>query len=150
MNNVDIEDYVKRIQTRLKKVEESGNTRPSIKPLIGVITRKFDEKIPEDGTLHKGVDIASILNDPIYATAPGLISKTDDLKDLGNTIVIDHGNGLFTTYGHLNRISVKVGDLVKRGQTIGTVGMTGNATGPHLHYEVIKDKININPEDYFF
>jgi murein DD-endopeptidase MepM/ murein hydrolase activator NlpD len=70
-------------------------------------------------------------------------------KDLGITITVEHGNGYSTIYAHLSRSIVKVGDVVERGRSIGMVGMTGNTTGPHLHYEVIKDGDNVNPEEYF-
>ena len=150
LNNPGVENYAKKIQNRLVKVKETSDKRPSIKPVIGIISRKFGQKIPEDGTIHKGIDIATLLNDPIYSTAPGKVISVDTKPDLGKTIVIDHGNNTKTLYGHLNKITVKVGQNIKRGQTIGVVGMTGNTTGPHLHYEVIINNETQNPEDFFY
>ncbi len=150
LNNSDIDNYVKKIQARLEKVKQTTDNRPSIKPVIGIISRKFGQKVPEDGTEHQGIDIATLLNDPIYSPAPGIVSYVGFKEDLGNTLTIDHGGGITTLYGHLNRVSVKVGEIVKRGQTIGVVGMTGNTTGPHLHYEVLTNNIHQNPEDFFY
>ena len=67
---------------------------------------------------------------------------------LGNTVVVDHGHGMVTRYGHLEKVMVKRGTPVKRGDTIGLMGNTGRSTGPHVHYEVWKDGKNINPKEF--
>lgn len=108
-------------------------------------TRKF----------HYGIDFVARTGTSVYATGDGRImhvisSKSKASKGYGNLIIIDHGFGYKTLYAHLNNFKVKVGDYVTRGQTIGEVGSTGLSTGPHLHYEVIKNGAKVNPIRYFF
>lgn len=99
---------------------------------------------------HMGIDFASPTGTPIYATGDGLISDAGSERGYGNLVKIDHGYGFETLYGHMSKITVKKGQKVKRGEIIGHVGNTGVSTGPHLHYEVIKNKKPVNPIDFFF
>jgi murein DD-endopeptidase MepM/ murein hydrolase activator NlpD len=99
-------------------------------------------------TFHSGFDIAGVANDPVYVTADGTVvsSGYDNLH--GNNIVVSHGQGLRTWYMHLNKSLVSEGDQVKKGDKIGLLGSTGRSTGPHLHYEVKKNGVSIDPEPY--
>ena len=100
---------------------------------------------------HPGQDFAAKIGTPVYATADGVVEKTESsFHGYGNNIIIDHGFGYKTLYGHLNGFAVREGQKVKRGATIGYVGNTGMSTGPHLHYEVIKNGEKINPINFFF
>lgn len=92
--------------------------------------------------VHKGMDFAMPVGSPVAATLGGTVSSTDAGSEYGTSVVIDHGNGLQTIYGHLSEKSVNVGDVIKTGQRIGKSGNTGNTTGPHLHFEVRKGKNN--------
>lgn len=94
---------------------------------------------------HSGLDIAAPEGTSIRAPAPGRIVNTGDYFFNGNTIFIDHGQGLITMYCHLKRTAVKAGDTVERGQEIGTVGMTGRVTGPHLHWSVSLNNARVEP-----
>lgn len=94
---------------------------------------------------HSGLDIAAPEGTPILAPAPGKIVNTGDYFFNGNTVFIDHGQGLITMYCHLNSTSVAAGETVQRGQPIGTVGMTGRVTGPHLHWSVSLNNARIEP-----
>lgn len=85
---------------------------------------------------HDGVDIDGDTGDPIHAAAPGRIRFSGRQRGYGQTIIIDHGNGVSTLYAHASTRYVRVGDAVSRGQPIGAVGATGNATGSHLHFEI--------------
>jgi murein DD-endopeptidase MepM/ murein hydrolase activator NlpD len=97
--------------------------------------------------MHKGIDIAAPANSPVVATKSGTISKVDfEANGYGKYIDIEHSDGYKTRYAHLNNILVSVGDQVNQGQTIGAVGSTGRSTGPHLHYEVHKDGVIVNPK----
>jgi len=104
---------------------------------------------------HYGLDFTAPIGTPIYATGDGIIEysilSTDKLsRGYGNLIIIDHGYGYKTLYAHLSRFNIKKGDKIERGKIIGYVGSSGLSTGPHLHYEVIKDGKKVNPINYLF
>ncbi|MFZ7103924.1 MAG: peptidoglycan DD-metalloendopeptidase family protein [Peptococcaceae bacterium] len=99
-------------------------------------------------TFHDGVDIAAPYGNNVYAYSAGKVMEAGWNGGYGNSILIDHGNGLKTRYGHLSKISVRVGQKVGTGDKIGSVGSTGNSTGPHLHFEVIKNGQTKNPLNY--
>lgn len=92
--------------------------------------------------VHKGMDFAMPIGSPVAATLGGTVSSIDAGSEYGTSVVVDHGNGLQTIYGHLSQRDVNVGDVIKTGQRIGKSGNTGNTTGPHLHFEVRKGKNN--------
>ena len=124
---------------------------PAIRPAAGWKTSGFGyRKSPFTGLreFHKGLDIASRQGTVIVATADGIVSYSGYKGLMGNTLVIDHGHGMMTRYGHAHDILVKKGDIVKRGDKIATIGSTGRSTGPHLHYEVLLNGIRVNPEKY--
>lgn len=99
---------------------------------------------------HSGMDFSANVGTPVYVTGNGKVVQAGWDGLYGKCIVIDHGFGYTTRYAHLNKISVKVGQQVKRGETIGEVGSTGKSTGPHLHYEVhVKGQV-VNPVNYYF
>jgi len=98
------------------------------------------------GSGHLGIDIAAGEGSPVYAADAGVITVMgNDESGYGNVIQIDHGNGYLTVYAHLSEIGVKICQGVAAGQWIGAAGSTGNASGTHLHFEVIKDGLSINP-----
>jgi murein DD-endopeptidase MepM/ murein hydrolase activator NlpD len=94
---------------------------------------------------HAGLDIAAPLNTPVKAPANATVLATGNFLFSGNTVYLDHGQGLLSMYGHLNSIAVQPGQEVKRGQLLGRVGQTGRATGPHLHWAVILNTAFIDP-----
>jgi hypothetical protein len=100
---------------------------------------------------HAGMDFACPLNTPIYATGDGVVQRADNTATgYGNHVVLNHGFGYQTLYGHMTKMAVRVGQKVKRGQVIGFVGSTGLSTAPHVHYEVIKNGDHVNPINFFF
>lgn len=103
-----------------------------------------------NGRQHSGTDFAAAMGTNIVASAAGQVINSGWTGGYGNMIMIDHGNGLKTLYGHCSKLFVKNGDWVRQGETIGKVGNTGHSTGPHLHYEVITDGVPHNPERYLF
>jgi murein DD-endopeptidase MepM/ murein hydrolase activator NlpD len=126
-------------------------TVPSLWPVRGQITAGFGQRMDPfsgEGAFHSGVDISVPLGTTVIATADGIVLEAGPESGYGNEILIDHGYGLTTKYGHLNRIFVVVGQELKRGQVIGSVGMTGKTTGPHLHYEVQIHDTPVNPMKY--
>ncbi len=98
--------------------------------------------------MHKGVDVAGKSGSSVLATADGVVIRAEKQNGYGKLIEIDHGYKLSTRYGHNKSISVKVGDIVKQGQIIATMGSTGRSTGPHVHYEVLRNGRQVNPEKY--
>ncbi|MCU0188927.1 M23 family metallopeptidase, partial [Citrobacter freundii] len=88
---------------------------------------------------HGGLDMAAPSGTPIYATGPGIVTKSGWGTGYGQYVEINHGNGYLTRYAHASRLMVRVGDQVSAGEHIANVGCTGRCTGPHLHYEVVKD-----------
>jgi murein DD-endopeptidase MepM/ murein hydrolase activator NlpD len=98
--------------------------------------------------IHTGIDLHGEMGDPVRVTANGKVTIASWQGGYGNMIEVDHGNGLATRYGHLSKIEVKVGDVVRIGQTIGRVGSTGRSTGPHLHYETRIDGEPVDPQKF--
>ena len=101
--------------------------------------------------MHEGLDFTAPVGTNIYATGNGTVSKVEfNGRGYGNNIIINHGYGYETLYGHMSKILVSQGQKIKRGDIIGMVGNTGQSTGPHLHYEVIKNARKINPINFFY
>ncbi|MBL7178756.1 MAG: M23 family metallopeptidase [Desulfobacterales bacterium] len=135
----------------LQEQRDILSSTPAIRPLKGWVTSGFGYRIsPFTGLreFHKGLDLATRMGTPIIATADGIISFIGIKGLLGRVISIDHGHGIITQYGHIEKTLKKVGDAVKRGEIIAHVGMTGRSTGPHVHYEVLLNGIPVNPEKY--
>jgi len=123
-----------------------GNVGGMSWPLSGSFLSGFG---PRWGRLHKGIDILGKTGQTYYAAQSGTVIFAGwDGSGYGNTIVIDHGNGVQTRYAHSSGFLVGVGAQVSRGQAIGLVGSTGNAKGPHLHFEVIVNGSQVNPLGY--
>jgi murein DD-endopeptidase MepM/ murein hydrolase activator NlpD len=97
---------------------------------------------------HSGLDLSAPSGTPIYATGPGIVTKSGWGTGYGQYVEINHGNGYITRYAHASRLIARVGDQVKAGEHIANVGCTGRCTGPHLHYEVVKDGQRKNPSSY--
>lgn len=114
-------------------------------PVTGTVTSSFGERW---GRNHNGVDIGAPVGEKVYARASGIVIFAGEKNGYGNYVQIDHGNGYVTAYAHLNSISLGEGDTVKTGDVIGEVGTTGNVTGPHLHFEIIRDGKFLNPEPF--
>ncbi len=115
----------------------------------GRVTSNFGNRIhPIRGGVrhHDGIDIAAPTGTPVGAARSGRVVFAGDRRDgYGNQVVVDHGNGLQTRYAHLNDINVETGSQLRQGQQLGTVGSTGNSTGPHLHFEIIRNGQVVNP-----
>jgi murein DD-endopeptidase MepM/ murein hydrolase activator NlpD len=124
---------------------------PSIRPAKGWMSSGFGYRVsPFTGQkeFHKGIDLATRMGAPIVAPADGMVSSIAWDHGYGRVVTIKHGYGVSTKYAHLKKALVKKGQYVKRGETIALVGNTGRSTGPHLHYEVHLNKVNVNPLRY--
>jgi murein DD-endopeptidase MepM/ murein hydrolase activator NlpD len=128
-----------------------ANSAPNLWPVEGQVTGSFGERIDPfngEGAFHSGVDIGSNYGAKIIAPADGVVTFTDSLGGYGKAIMIAHGNGISTRYGHLSGFAVTSGQHVHRGDLIGFVGASGRSTGPHLHYEVRINDTPVNPYKY--
>ena len=104
-------------------------------------------KIPR---FHYGMDFTAVTGTDVFATGIGVVKSASRETGYGNAVLIDHGFGFETLYAHMSKINVKVGQKVNRGDVIGFVGSTGTSTAPHLHYEVTKNGVKVNPQNYYF
>lgn len=147
--------------TLQKLVEAKERMLSSIPAIQPVSNRTLDrvasgfgyriDPIYKTPKMHTGIDFTAATGTPIYATGDGAITEAGyDNGGYGNNVVINHGYGYKSLYGHMKKIKVRVGDRVKRGEVIGWVGSTGKSTGPHLHYEIIKNGEKIDPIHFFF
>ncbi|MEE2694973.1 MAG: M23 family metallopeptidase [Pseudomonadota bacterium] len=150
-------DDIKKIKSDQFKIQESKK--------VGLKKRIFTKKfvLPSKGRLsgvygsqrilnskprrpHAGIDIAAKEGTPILAPSSGIIKLTErNMFFTGNTVILDHGVGLISIFAHLNKINVNEGDQIEQGENIGTIGMTGRATGPHLHWGVYLRDVSVDP-----
>jgi murein DD-endopeptidase MepM/ murein hydrolase activator NlpD len=128
-----------------------ANSAPNLWPVEGPVTGSFGERIDPfngEGAFHSGIDIGSAYGQSIVAPADGIVDFADFMGGYGRAIILDHGRGITTRYGHLASFAVFPGQHVHRGDTIGYVGASGRSTGPHLHYEVRINDVPVNPHKY--
>jgi murein DD-endopeptidase MepM/ murein hydrolase activator NlpD len=147
-----------QLETRLRNISDTMHaeqlklsTVPSGYPVSGYITDDFGTRrnpMGEGHEFHPGLDIVAEYGTPISATADGIIIHAGPQGGYGNLVAIYHSNGIVTRYGHMSKVSVEVGQKVKRGDTIGNLGSTGRSTGPHCHYEVRENDQSVNPMNY--
>lgn len=121
-----------------------------IRPVSGTITSRFGAGSAIRRSSHTGLDIATSTGTPIAAAASGTVTFSGYKGSYGNMLVISHGNGIQTYYGHCSKLYVTAGTQVSQGQTIAAVGSTGNSTGPHLHLEVRVNGVAYNPQNYVY
>ncbi len=124
---------------------------PTLWPVMGRISGSFGERIDPfsgEGAFHRGVDISADLGTRIIAPADGVVRFADFMNGYGRAVIIDHGNGISTLYGHMSGFAVTAGQLIRRGDAVGYVGTSGRSTGPHLHYEVRIFNTPVNPYKY--
>jgi len=100
------------------------------------------------GEFHPGIDIKGTIGDNVYATADGIVLRNDWYNGYGNAVVLDHGLGITTLYGHLSKVNVVPGETVKAGDVIGFLGSTGRSTGPHVHYEIRRNSDDVDPNPF--
>lgn len=135
----------------LKSRQSKLDATPTVWPVRGWVTSGFGYRVsPFTGAnqLHEGLDIAASLGTSIRSPASGRVMAVDTSEGFGKTLLIDHGYGFVTMYGHNSEIYVKPGQRVKRGDVVAAVGNTGRTTGPHVHYELRMNGVPINPMKY--
>lgn len=145
------EELTATIARRQAELDALNRPRPEpsgsglLWPTSGTVTSGFG---PRWGRLHAGIDIAAATGSPVLAADNGVVLVSGTMSGYGNVVLIDHGGGLVTLYGHLSSRSVAAGATVGQGSTIGRVGSTGHSTGPHLHFETRADGVPRNPLGY--
>lgn len=137
----------------LANVEKKMSSIPLGKPHHGTITSKFGYRVNpftrRGREMHSGIDFKGRMGDPIRSTADGVITFAGYEGQYGYVVKVKHKHGYETRYAHLVRTQVKKGQRVEAGTVVGLLGNTGRSTGPHLHYEILKNNKKINPEKYF-
>lgn len=126
---------------------------PNIKPVNGSITSAFGLRIHPIYNIplfHQGIDMSASTGTNVQTTGDGIIAFAGNDKGYGQMVAVNHGYGYKTIYAHLSKLMVRQGQKVSRGDIIALSGNTGSSTGPHLHYEVQKNNIKVNPTAYFF
>ncbi len=154
-NEVEVASIKNQITNEIekeKKKEEStinGIYLETI-PVLGTITSRYGAKESIRDHTHQGLDIGAKTGTPIKAVAAGKVIHSGEKGGYGNLIIIDHGNGITTYYGHCSKLIKNVGEKVNSGDIIAAVGSTGNSTGPHLHFEIRKNGTYVNPTNYIY
>ena len=128
-----------------------ASAAPALWPVMGRVTSSFGERIDPfngEGAFHTGVDISCDYGAPVIAPADAVVGYADFMNGYGRAIILEHGHGLSTLYGHLSSFAVVTGQEIHRGDIIGYIGDSGRSTGPHLHYEVRINNVPVNPYKY--
>jgi len=142
---------LQHILSQLSKQRSLLASIPSVSPVNGWVTSGFGTRTsPFTGqrTMHKGIDVASPIGTPIYAPADGVVIFSGKKSGFGNFVMLAHGYGIVSRYGHNAQNMVQPGQRIKRGEQIATVGMSGRSTGPHLHYEILVNGRYSNPRKF--
>ena len=148
----DINEIADYYEKQMKEMQETIEFTPLGKPYDGKITSDFGyRRNPFSGygtEYHSGIDFKGNTGDTIRSTAAGVVEFAGRNGLYGNCVIINHDKNFKTLYGHLSKIGVNAGQKVQAGEFIGKLGNTGRSTGPHLHYEIIRENSQINPEKY--
>jgi murein DD-endopeptidase MepM/ murein hydrolase activator NlpD len=143
-----LENRLRYVRRDVERREALASATPSIWPAHGWLTGTFggrSDPFSGEPAFHQGLDISTEKGQPVFATADGTVESASYTGDYGNLLVIQHGFGLTTRYGHMSGFAVKPGSTVTRGSVIGYVGSTGRSTGTHVHYEILANGKLINP-----
>ncbi|MCG3193458.1 MAG: peptidoglycan DD-metalloendopeptidase family protein [Thermoanaerobaculia bacterium] len=146
-----VSDRLASVETRLEKQADQLSLTPTLAPVMGVLTSGYGgrrDPFSGEGDFHTGVDISTSPGQPVISPAAGTVVKVGWENGYGKTVLVAHGYGVHTLYGHLAAAKVTEGQRVKRGDILALVGSTGRSTGPHLHYEVQVNNKPVDPLDY--
>lgn len=143
-----IENRLDFVRSKVEQEQALARATPSIWPIVGWLSSPYgNRKDPIDGSpdFHSGLDIAANKGTPVRATADGTVASAGYSGNYGNAVLVEHGFGFATRFGHLSGFAVRSGQQVRRGEIVGYVGATGRVTGNHLHYEILFNGRPINP-----
>ena len=163
IENVDtnsLEVATANVENGAKELKESkenenalaivNNIKLSVLPVTGRITSRYGERSSLRRSTHTGLDIACNTGTDIKVVSNGTVTFSGKKGSYGNLIIVDHGNGVETWYGHCSKLYAKAGDTVTAGDVVAAVGSTGNSTGPHLHFEIRINGECVNPQSYVY
>lgn len=151
VNEAKKQEEAQKKQEQVKNNKTFNGVYFSVKPVTGTITSRFGSKESIRTSAHKGIDIGAPNGTPIYAAADGTVTYASyNSGGYGNLVIISHGNGIETYYGHCSKLYVKKGQSVSAGDNIAAVGSTGRSTGNHLHFEIRQNGSQINPQKYVY
>ena len=145
------EDNEKVARARSNSSQQKLYSNNFVWPLEGTISTEFGATRYVNGRLqsrHSGIDIAADAGTDVMASNAGIVTLATNLTVTGKTIIIDHGQGIFSSYAHLNKMNVKKGEQINKGEKIGEIGSTGFSTGPHLHWTIKVSNIYVNPRSF--
>ena len=143
-----LEGRLRTVQVGVERRQALAAATPTIWPTQGWLTDSFGRRrdpFTGERAFHSGLDISTDRGQPVYATAAATVQSAGAAGAYGNMVALDHGFGIVTRYAHLQRVTVKPGDSVRRGDVIGLAGSTGRSTGDHVHYEVLANGRTLNP-----
>lgn len=150
---VNVENAAKEIKEDCENKDALAivnNIKLSVLPVTGRITSRYGERSSLRRSTHTGLDIACTTGTDIKVVSNGTVTFSGKKGSYGNLIIVDHGNGVETWYGHCSKLYSNVGDTVEAGSIIAAVGSTGNSTGPHLHFEIRINGECVNPQNYVY
>ena len=163
IENVDtnsLEVATANVESGAKEIKENkenedalaivNNIKLSVLPVTGRITSRYGERSSLRRSTHTGLDIACTTGTDIKVVSNGTVTFSGKKGSYGNLVIVDHGNGVETWYGHCSKLYSNVGDTVEAGSIIAAVGSTGNSTGPHLHFEIRINGECVNPQNYVY
>jgi murein DD-endopeptidase MepM/ murein hydrolase activator NlpD len=136
------------LKSSKNKLHDFEKSVPTLLPVEGVLSTDFENMTYSGPIQHRGIDIAGKMGDIVKASANGVVLFSGWTYDLGNLIIIYHGDGFYTYYGHNQRCLLQRGSLVKKGQAIALLGNTGISSAPHLHFEIWKDGVPLDPKQF--
>ena len=148
---VQLDSRLTALESQFAKRSAIASSTPSVAPVRGVVNSGFGSRLDPftgEGAFHQGLDISTRRDEPVLATAAGVVVKSGPSGDYGKSVEIAHRAGYTTIYGHLDTVLVKDGQQVRRGDRVGLAGSTGRSTGTHLHYEVRRGDRAVNPLEY--
>ncbi len=154
---LNVESAAKELREKQEENNEEDSSlavvndiKLSVLPVSGRITSRYGERSSLRRSTHTGLDIACVTGTDIKVVSNGTVTFSGKKGSYGNLIIVDHGNGVETWYGHCSKLYKKVGESVEAGAVIAAVGSTGNSTGPHLHFEIRINGNTVNPQNYVY
>jgi murein DD-endopeptidase MepM/ murein hydrolase activator NlpD len=148
---VQLDSRLTALESQFAKRSAIVSSTPSVAPVRGMVNSGFGSRLDPftgEDAFHQGLDISTRRDEPVLATAAGVVVKSGLSGDYGKSVEIAHRTGYRTIYGHLDTVLVKEGQQVRRGDRVGLAGSTGRSTGTHLHYEVRRGDRAVNPLEY--